>query len=173
LIAGATIGCVGVDEDLWTVYGYGHWYRAAGLSLAVAVTAGVGWFSAATFADNSAAGIAMSALLWPALGVVMYVRLARRPYRLELIGDNIRWSCVLRQGELPARGLYLIERPLWFTRGRTSMVIFRPFRGHELMMTQHLNLGPFIRSLRGVAPAIKVHPSSWACAIGADPPLED
>jgi hypothetical protein len=163
---------VGLDDELWTVYGYGHWYRVAALALACLLVGGLGWMTVAVLAGihGSAAPLTLG---WSILGVRLYVMLVRRPYRLELAGDTIRWHSPLRNGKLPVQMLYTIELESWLRNRGQRGVVFRPFTGRALVLTQHSKLGPFIHSLRVLAPRIEVSPQRWARAIGAEPPSAD
>jgi hypothetical protein len=165
-------GRVPVDDELRTVYGYGHWFRVVALTAAVA---GVLAYLAATVAlfvsGDTYGGVLAAVTAVPGVAFFGYVWLWHRPYRLELSGDAILWYTPLARGRMPVKLLYRIERGAYLRPGaEPDRVKFRPFSGPTLSLPLLLNLGPFIQSVLAIEPRIEVLPDGWARAIGALPP---
>jgi hypothetical protein len=71
---------VPVDDELWTVYGHGHWYRV--LVLAAATAAVLGYLAgivAMFVAGDTCVGVFWAVSLVPAAGLLAYRGLWRRP----------------------------------------------------------------------------------------------
>jgi hypothetical protein len=163
---------VPVDDELWTVYGYGHWYRAVTLTVAAAaVLAYLAGTVALFVSGDTCGGVVTAVSMVPAAGLLAYRGLWRRPYRLELSGDAILWYTPLGRGRMPVKLLYRIERGAYLPPGADpNRVMFRPFSGPTLSLALHGNLGPFIQSVLAIEPRIEVLPDRWARAIRALPP---
>lgn len=161
-----------VDDELWTVYGYGHWYRAVTLTVAAAAVLAYLAGTVTLFVSGETfGGVCTAVSAVPFAGVLAYRGLWRRPYRLELNGDAICWYAPLGRGRMPVKLLYRIERGAYLRPGADpNRVMFRPFSGPILSLALHGNLGPFIQSVLAIEPRIEVLPDGWARAIRALPP---
>ena len=159
------------------MYGFGHWYRVAMLVVTGATLTTYGWVGTLVIPGSATPDGELAFLGWLVSGFILafnlYLWLVRRPYRLELVGDAIRWDAVLRRGELRVRMLRAIELEPWLIRPWMHRgIYFRPFGAPPLILRRHSNLALFTESLLQVSPKIEVWPRQLAYGLGIPMPPE-
>jgi hypothetical protein len=159
-----------VVEDTRVVYGVDHrarpaaWFQGAMQAL-VSPVMGF-FFLRAVWPDRVMASfvVLVIVLSW----VSVYDVLWRHVYRLELVGDTLRWYGPLRKGQVPVHQLAGVQRgwlyPPRFVRAFRCRLRLRD--GGALSVAIRDDLAPFIRALRASEPRIEVRPARWAAQIG-------